>query len=309
MPVDQNNRLGANGDGKGYGMKRRECLKFCMAALSNVVVSRLGYAQALTEGGDIKRQLRFTLTLTNPKSYRLVDQTLWLYMPATETPTQKLDSIKVSMPFKQQTDPLGHSIIELTFPQIAPLATKIITVTADVTLKTEPKLEPLITPQAWLTTERYIETADPGIQTLAKSLKQAQNSDTAQAIFEWVKQHLNDSSYVADDRGAAYALDKRKGDCTEHAYLAVALARATGIPARMVGGYDINNNAVLKASDYHNWAELYFNGTWRLLDTQKERWLIPTEHYVAFRYYRDTAVNPIGLAHRYRVEGELEVGF
>lgn len=256
-------------------MRCRKCLKLCLAAIVGAPITQLGYAQAIPENEVIQRQLRFTLTLTNPKPYRLVDQKLWFYMPAVETPTQKLDSIKVSVPFEQQTDPLGHSIIELTLPQIAPLATKIITVTTDVTLGNEPKLEPLNNPQAWLTSERYIETADPSIQTLAKSLKQAQDSDTAQAIYNWVKRHLNYSGYIADDRGAAYALDKLKGDCTEHAYLTVALARANGIPARMVGGYEIANNTVLKASDYHNWAELYVDGAWRLLDTQKGRWLAP----------------------------------
>jgi transglutaminase-like putative cysteine protease len=276
-PLAKTTDRDAVGDGKGHGMRRRDCLKLCLAAIAGVPITQLGYAQAIPENEVIQRQLRFTLTLANPKPYRLVDQKLWFYMPAGETPTQKLDSIKVSMPFERQIDPLGHSIIGLSLPQIAPLATKIVALVADVSLRTEPKLEPLDNPQAWLTSERYIETANPSIQMLAKSLKHAHDSDTAQAIYNWVKQHMNYSGYVADDRGAAYALDKRKGDCTEHAYLTVALARASGIPARMVGGYEIDNNAVLKASDYHNWAELYVDGAWRLLDTQKGRWLAPDQ--------------------------------
>ena len=87
------------------------------------------------------------------------------------------------------------------------------------------------------------------------------------------------------------------------------MARANGIPARMVGGYNIDNNAVLKATDYHNWAELYVDGAWLLLDTQKGRWLAPPEQYVAFRHYRDQAINPVGLAHRYSQEGKFEVSF
>ena len=154
-------------------MKRRDCLKLCLAALASLPIMQSGYAKALTEGGEIRRQLRFTLALANPKPAPLVDQTLWFYMPVAETPTQKLDSVVVSVPFKQETDPLGHTVITLAFPNLAPLATKIITLTANVSLKTEPTPVPLEDPQAWLMPERYIETADPGIQALAASLKQA----------------------------------------------------------------------------------------------------------------------------------------
>lgn len=264
---------------------------------------------ARSKDKDIQRQLRFTVTLTNPKSYDLLDQVIWLYMPAAETPTQKLDSIRVSMPYSRQTDPFGHTIITLVFPRFAPLSNQVISVVIDVFMNAAPSMTPLENSEAWLGAERYIETTDPKIQSLATTLKRPSARDTALAIYDWVKSHLHYKGYLADDYGAAYALNQLQGDCTEYAYLAVALARANGIPARMVGGYVSDKNAILRAADYHNWAEVYFDGAWQLLDAQKAHWLAPTEHYVAFRFYRDEEINPIGLAHRYYQNGKLVIRF
>jgi transglutaminase-like putative cysteine protease len=292
-------------------MRRRVFLKASARVIACVALSPESFARLSpanrSEDKGIQRQLRFTVTLTNPKPYELHDQVIWLYMPAAETPTQKLDSIKVSMPYARQIDALGHTIISLVFPRFAPLSTQIITVVADVLMNAVPSTIPLASSEAWLRAERYIETTDPKIQSLAAILKRSETSATALAIYDWVKSHLHYKGYLADDYGAGYALNQLQGDCTEYAYLAVALARANGIPARMVGGYVTDKNTILRAADYHNWAEVYIDGTWRLLDAQKERWLTPTEHYVAFRFYRDEKINPIGLAHRYSKRGELEI--
>lgn len=291
-------------------MKRRDCLMAGVAALGSAAVAPWLLAQPQTawlKGDAIRRQLRFTVTLTNPKSHEVLDQILWLYVPAAETPTQRLDAIKVSIPHDLLSDTLGHSIVRLTLPQVAPLADTVVSIVADVILKSVPTLTPLSNPQDWLGAERYIEIGDPRIQALAAELKHSVERDTARAIYDWIQQYLQYAGYVADDRGALDALNRRRGDCTEYAYLAVALARANGIPARMAGGYVADRNSVVRAEDYHNWVEVYFDGAWQLLDAQKERWLAPTEQYVAFRFYRDEVINPIGLAHRFRMEGALEV--
>jgi transglutaminase-like putative cysteine protease len=299
-------------DNNGNAVNRRDFLKVSARFLAGMALSSVSFAKvpsSRTEGNRIQRQLRLIMTLTNPKPYELVDQYVWLYMPAAETPAQKLESIEVSVPYERQTDPLGHSIIKFAFPRLAPLSAKVVSFIANVSMGTAPKMAPLENPQPWLKSERYIESADSGIQSLAAKLKHPEPRDTARAIYDWVRQHLHYMGYLADDRGAAYALDQRQGDCTEYAYLAVALARANGIPARMVGGYVVDKNAILRATDYHNWTEVYFDGTWRLLDAQKGQWLSPAEDYVAFRFYRDEDINPIGLAHRYSQSGDLEIRF
>lgn len=293
-------------------MRRREFLKVSMSLMVCAPYSPCLFAGNNLKGAPeetIQRQIRLTLTLKNPKPYELADQVLWFYLPATETPTQKLESINVSIPHEQITDSLNHCIIKLSFPQVPPLSSKLVNLVINLSMKTAPVISSLENSTIWLKPERYIESDHAGIKSLAAKLKRPNARETALAIYEWAKVNLHYLGYLADDRGAAYAFNELKGDCTEYAYLAVALARANGMPARMVGGYTTEKNAILHAVDYHNWAEIYFDGAWRLLDAQKEHWLTPTEHYVTFRYYRDESINPIGLAHRHSQKGELEISF
>jgi hypothetical protein len=286
-------------------MNRRAWLKSCAGWITGLGLAPLVRAQA---NADVThRQLRFSISITNPSSSELTNQILWVYLPVLETPTQRFERLRASIAHETMTDRLGHNILKLTFPHLAPFASRVVTVAADVALRSTPIETVLEKPAEWLAAERYLEVDDPRTCQLAAELKQPQAMATAKAIYDWIRQHLTYAGYVADDHGAVDALERRRGDCTEYAYLAVALARANGIPARMVGGYVIDRNAAPKPEDYHNWAEVHIDGSWRLLDAQKENWLTPAEQYVAFRIYRDEPLNPIGQAHRFRVNGEMRV--
>lgn len=288
-------------------MNRRDCLRSGIALLGGLALAPLSFAQP--RHGAVPLQLRFTASLTNPLSDELRDQVVWLYMPVAETPTQKLDALKISTEYELLSDALGHSIVKLVFPRFAPLASKVVNIAAEVTLHGEPASTPLRNPSDWLGAERYIETGDRRIQALAAELACPTPSDTARAIYDWVRGHVEYAGYVADDMGALDALAQRRGDCTEYAYLAVALARANGIPARMVGGYVTERSITPRADEYHNWAEVYVDGAWRLLDAQKGHWLTPAEQYVAFRHYREDLANPLEGAHRFRVAGAVQLKF
>ncbi len=290
-------------------MKRRDCLKACATLFIGSALMREPLAQpAMTRTHTISRQLRFTVSLTNPKPRGLLNQCLWLYAPAAESPTQRLASLKVSMPHERLSDAFGHAIARLDFPDFPPLATKLVAISANVQMTDRPVPAPLPNPQDWLGAERFVETGDPRIQALAARLKRPVGRDTGQAIYAWVRQNLRYTGFSADTRGALDALRRGGGDCTEYACLAVALARANGLPARRVSGYVTDRDSVLRADGYHDWAEVYFDGAWRLLDAQKEHWLEPAEQYVAFHYGQGEADSLVGLAQRFRVQGELEVG-
>lgn len=288
---------------------RRQYLKSCLGIWGYLTFAPSGRAQEqrtpVVEA--IPRQIRFTISLSNPYPYELQDQKLWVYMPVNETGTQKLNSLKVSIPYELLTDRLEQSVLQLSLPYIAPLASKVVSVIADLTLQNKSAQTLLVSRQDWLLSERYVEITAPDIQFLAKQLKRSTEQDTAQAIYNWIRQNLQYAGYVADDRGALDALKNKSGDCTEYAYLATALARINGIPARMVGGYVVDRNSAPRAEDYHNWTEMYFQGAWHLVDAQKENWLSPTEQYIAFRFYKDEEINPIGLAHRFKISGQLVV--
>lgn len=288
---------------------RRQFLNSYLGILGYLVLVPPTFAQGQRAQSVeiIHRQIRFTISLTNPYPHELQDQKFWVYMPVNETGTQKLNSLKVSGPYELLTDRLGQSIVQLSLPYIAPFASKVVSVIADLTLQNVSVQTPLISKRNWLLSERYIETTDSDIQSLAKQLRHPTDQATAEAIYDWVRRNLQYAGYVADDRGALDALKTKSGDCTEYAYLATALARSNGIPARMVGGYVVDRNSAPRAEDYHNWTEMYFNQAWHLVDAQKENWLSPTEQYIAFRFYKDEEINPIGLAHRFKVAGKIVV--
>lgn len=245
--------------------------------------------------------------MVNPHAHELRNQMLWIYGPAGETQTQKLQALTASVDHEVITDEMGHRIVAFRVPALAPFGRKVVTVDAVLALRNQPAPWTLNDPEQWLRSERYIEVDDSGVKAIARQLQQPAPISTARAIFDWVRRHLTYAGYVADDLGAVYALGQRRGDCTEYAYLTTALARANGIPARMVGGYVVDRDMTLRSTEYHNWCEVYLDGAWRLLDAQKENWLIPAQEYVAFRIYRDRALNPIGLAHRFRVGGDMQV--
>jgi transglutaminase-like putative cysteine protease len=285
---------------------RRRCLTAALFGGWNLAAPAQPGAETAAASA-VRRQLRFTMSLSNPLAEELRDQSVWVYVPASDTPTQQLVDLRVSMEHEVLSDSLGHRIVKLRLATLPALATRVVTIVADVALHEEPvQTAVAVSPVPWLETEHHIETSNPGIRALAFELRHPSERDTARAIFDWVRGNLHYAGYIADDMGALYALKERRGDCTEYAYLAVALARVNGIPARMVGGYVADRNMAPRAEEYHNWAELFFNGAWRLVDAQKEHWLSPANQYIAFRFYRDQEINPVGLAHRFRVEGRMQ---
>lgn len=285
-------------------MNRRDCL-----ILFGVLFATPSVFAFPSETTQIQRQLRFNLSLSNPFNDELVDQNVWLYLPANDTPTQQVTSIVISDKHQILYDELNHTILKIEVKKLLPLSTRLINIVVNLKLNPIPKAVALSDPDLWRVSERFIEVSDPKVQHIANLLKKSTEWETATSIYEWVRQNLIYAGYIADDLGAKYAINEKKGDCTEYAYLSVALARANGIPARMVGGYVTTQNIAPRPEDYHNWAEFYIDGTWHLVDAQKQNWLESSEKYIAFRIYRDASLNPIERAHRFKVDGKLQVKF
>ena len=62
---------------------------------------------------------------------------------------------------------------------------------------------------------------------------------------------------------ATETLESRVGDCTEHSVLFSALAKASGIPTRLVDGVVVADGRI----GYHEWVEVYLKGEgWRAVD-------------------------------------------
>lgn len=271
-------------------------------------IDQAGATDANTiQAPTLRRRLRFALRFSNPTPSALGPQAFWCYLPALSTGTQRLLDVRVSMARTLLSDAASHQILHLSLDGLPAYAQRSVSVAVELELRAEPIPETMRVPMDWLGAERFIEADDPAIRALAKQLQRHGDSDTARAIFDWVRGNLTYAGYLADERGAAQALSDLRGDCTEYADLAAALARACGIPARVVGGFVTDRDATPRASDYHDWTEMYLHGAWRLVDCQKQRWLHPAHEYVAFRLHRGADLNPIGNAQRFRVDGGMVV--
>ena len=108
-----------------------------------------------------------------------------------------------------------------------------------------------------------VQSQHPMIRALARELSADSKSkwQLAKDINLWV--HLNLKKEMVDTVTALDALLERRGECQSHTFLFTALARASGIPTRIVNGlvYSKEYEGFL----YHAWPEV-FVGEWRAMD-------------------------------------------
>ena len=138
----------------------------------------------------------------------------------------------------------------------------------------------------FLKPEKYIESKNPEIVSLAKKLKSSTSLKTAENIFKWVADNIKHSGYIKKSRGALYTLFHKKGDCTELMYLFAALCRADNIPVRCIGGYVCKNDCRVKPAGYHNWAQFYQDGAWRIADPYNRVFMKNGADYIAMQIMR-----------------------
>jgi hypothetical protein len=107
------------------------------------------------------------------------------------------------------------------------------------------------------------ETAENKISEILRTLKIAHKSDDEKirTLLAFVSPFLEDD-YFSDANDVLKIINDRKGDCTEHATLYVALARAAGIPAREVEGYIYGNEEGNPIFVAHAWVEVVLDGKW-----------------------------------------------
>lgn len=82
-------------------------------------------------------------------------------------------------------------------------------------------------------------------------------AEKASALATWVNENVGKEMTVSLP-SALDVLRTMKGDCNEHTYLYVALARAVGLPARIMVGLAYHKGAFY----YHAWPAVYINGQW-----------------------------------------------
>ena len=105
----------------------------------------------------------------------------------------------------------------------------------------------------FLHAERYIESNDSLIMSLAQSLKGKTELGTIRKIYHYAANRIKYTDHMNTSLGARLACVTGKGDCTEYADLMIALCRAIGIPARRACGIVVGFNN----SPFHAWTEIW----------------------------------------------------
>jgi hypothetical protein len=116
----------------------------------------------------------------------------------------------------------------------------------------------------YLASTSTVPARDRAIADLAARIvaRTSEDRDRVRLLVAWIGDNVRLSP--ADVWSALDVLQKRAADCQGHTYLYAALARALGIPTRVVNG--IVYSEELDGFLYHTWAESLVGGHWLAVD-------------------------------------------
>jgi transglutaminase-like putative cysteine protease len=237
----------------------------------------------------IEKNYKWRYKLVNTRNTTLSNISFQVFAPHPIMANQVLKDIVADKTHSTINDSLGNRVLSFNIPEMAPHQTLFIDLKAILAFSATPQVLGNNQHRQFLNPSNLIESKHPKIIAVAHQLKRDSVSATVKANFDWVRSHLEYAGYTKEDRGALYAMEQKKGDCTEYAYLLTALLRASAIPARVIGGYVYPDSSVVRARDYHNWVEVFFDDRWHIVDPQKGRFLEDSHEYLAFRIIDDYA--------------------
>lgn len=121
----------------------------------------------------------------------------------------------------------------------------------------------------------YVQSDHNKIVSLARDLTEDAQSaiGKVRVLSDWLYTHL-EKRPVLGIPDAVTTLQSMKGDCNEHAALFAALARSSGIPARIASGVTFHEGAFY----YHAWNEVCIDNRWISLDTTKNQFPADLSH-------------------------------
>lgn len=107
--------------------------------------------------------------------------------------------------------------------------------------------------------ERYIESEDPKVIALSEKIGGGTVPQQLIRIQKLVEETLDRGTYDPVDHGAAAAIGRGKGDCTEYTDLFVALCRAKKIPAVACDGFTIDAGLFKRDPPHHAWVMVWLD--------------------------------------------------
>lgn len=231
----------------------------------------------------IPKVIKYQMEISNP-SNTVIDKPSILVAIPTKVARHSISKVSVSEPYKMiEDDETGNVSLEITLVSLVPYEIRLIDIIVNLDVHSKPLKVSVDNIDYFTKSEKFIESGNERIMKQAKLLNARSKVEQAKKTYDWVTSYLSDSGFIQEDRGALYALNTKTADCTGYMYLYGALLRANKIPARMVSGFIVESNKKLKIQDYHNWVEVYLDGTWRVVDPQNNKFLENESDYIAMR--------------------------
>jgi transglutaminase-like putative cysteine protease len=113
----------------------------------------------------------------------------------------------------------------------------------------------------------FVDADDPAVVALTDTLGPVTPRDAPDAIARLVGRHIERKNLERLLDRASMVARRREGDCTEHAVLAAAVARAAGLAARVVFGIALVADDAGRAHGLgHAWAEVHDGRRWQVSD-------------------------------------------
>ena len=109
-----------------------------------------------------------------------------------------------------------------------------------------------------------VQSDDSSIRRLAAEIvgSTSGTEESMARILRWLEHNIEKAPH--DVFSALDVLQQRKAECQGHAYLYTALARAAGIPTRVVNGLVYSDE--LQGFLYHSWTESRVGARWQAVD-------------------------------------------
>lgn len=150
---------------------------------------------------------------------------------------------------------------------------------------------------------------------LIKKLARKAISGTKEALLAakrletFVYGHIDKKGYAVPAATALDVAKARQGDCSEHAYLLAALARAVRIPSRVVSGLLFAPRFLGKKSVfvYHMWAELWLGSGWVPFDATRPKPGVGVTHLALATDDMNSMVPLGGTAIIMRTMGQMSI--
>ena len=272
---------------------------------AGVVVGMLWAAESVAKPGPEvyvqERYVLYTFQVENTGNEPVARAEFWCQAPVRQTPLQKTLRVKTVPEADRQADEWGNQTLHFTLTNLPPYGLKIFRVEVDLAYAETPQPMADRDLDVFLQAEPFVESDAPEIRAVADGFPAGAANAVARQIYDWIVANVKYSGYQSEELGALWALNNRRGDCTEQADLFVALCRARGIPARRMSGYLCDRNRRLVPALFHDWAEYYDGNRWQRVDVQRQAFETAVADHVAMRVHAGGA--PADSC-RFRVEGK-----